>query len=315
MQVVQTSPKEVLVETFDLGVYVAGYEARSTWFVQSKWCPALPVSQWRHVEFSEERGTHSASMNLRNPLGGILGGIPAPRDWDGHWRKAWRETLEGEFYRLQRPIKVLVDISSMPRAVYGALLLECALSKLSPVASVTLAYVPGKHVGEMTAHRQLDGLRPLVGLEGRFEHGRDTVLLLGLGFDGALAEAVVDLFQLDAYGVFYADPGTSRKNVARCTEANRHVISGADLAKVAPVNDIAQSLGMILSIAQWYLYHRDVIVVPIGPKTHIVAAILASIVEPRLGFRCLRTSLVRPVQVNVVRGTVPVFTRIHFPLL
>src|SRR5262249_46575415 len=39
---------------YDLAVYVAGYEERSAWFVNSNWCPRISADRWRRVEFAED---------------------------------------------------------------------------------------------------------------------------------------------------------------------------------------------------------------------------------------------------------------------
>jgi hypothetical protein len=40
--------------------------------------------------------------------------------------------------------------------------------------------------------------------------------------------------------------------------------------------------------------------------------LIAALIDPRIAFRCLRTSVTRPVQVTVEPDTVPIFTRLDF---
>src|SRR5205085_2187925 len=126
-----------------------------------------------------------------------------------------------------RPISVFVDVSSMPRAVYGPLLVEACRDSAGMVSEIVFAYVPGEHRGAISGHQQLDGLRAIAGLEGASCHDGDPALVLGLGYDGVLAETVVDLFQLEHVSCMYADPGATAAGAQRCKDENALLISRA----------------------------------------------------------------------------------------
>lgn len=55
--------------------------------------------------------------------------------------------------------------------------------------------------------------------------------------------------------------------------------------------------------------------VPLGPKPHVLAGILAAAVNPEIGFRWVTTSWERPVQVEVAKNQVPCVTSISNAML
>lgn len=312
MEMEQLHAKDIVNQPYDIGVWLAGYEERSRWLVESEFWPStLKGNKILRVELEEDRDVLSAPHTRRNAPGRLFNGKPGKRNWDGYWRRCWHDLLSSRAVKKMPPADVFVDISSMPRAIYGALLIE-AYQNTKLVNSITLAYVPGRHAPETDGARQLDGLRPLTGLEGQSNHDRDTALILGVGFDGSLAEAVVDLFQLDHYAIFYGVTEGHPENVRRAEEANCWLLELAELVQQTPVGDIGVTVSTISRLCDWYITSHDIMIVPLGPKTHIAASIIVSLLRPSVGFRSLRTSVTRPVQVTVTDDTIPMINRLTF---
>ncbi|MBN1655871.1 MAG: hypothetical protein JXA30_19045 [Deltaproteobacteria bacterium] len=296
---------------YDLGCWFCGYEERSPWLINSTFRP-IAVEKWIRVEVLEDRNQHWASRNLKNglELGSLLGSRPAKRNWDGHWRMQWRELISDEFKRRDYGLKIFIDISSMPRAIYGTLLIESCRTLLGKVSDIVLAYVPGIYRDRLSGRQQLDGLRGLAGLEGRSRYDAEPALLLGLGYDGVLADTVVDLFQIEHFSCFYSDPGVNEESAERCRTENNELLQHAELVEPASIRDITTTIRAINRLASWYVHQRDIILLPIGPKLQVAASIIAAIQEPRLGFRCLRTSVTRAIDVGVESGTIPIYAHI-----
>lgn len=302
---------EVSARRFDIGVWFSGYEERAPWLLRSRFRPP-DVAKWYRVEVEEDRSVHRAEENLRDDTGELLGGSPAKRNWDGHWRRLWRKTIGDTWLMYKRPLSVFVDISSMPRAIYTSLLVEAGRDSLDLLERLVFSYVPGEHRGPVAGHQQLDGLRTIGGLEGSSVHDTDPALILGLGYDGALAETVVDLFQLEHFSSLYAEPGISSQATEKCVQANELLLSRAELVETARVADLADWMRAIDRIARWYMSQRDIIILTLGPKPQVVAASLYCLANPAVGFRCLKTSQTTPIDVGVADGAEPYWMSIAF---
>jgi hypothetical protein len=296
---------------FDLGIWAKGFEERSSWLITSSFRPAR-VFEWYRVEFLEHRDAHSALRVVDACPCNLLGGAPAGASDDGHWVLVWRKLLGECYQRHGRPLRIFVDYSSMPRTVYGTLLVECMRSCRELVDSVTMAYVPGDHGPDIEGSRVVRGLRGLVGTEGASNRDGPAAFILGLGYDGALAEAVVDLFQVSHYSCFYADPGVLATSVDRVLAANADLVDSSDIVEIAPAHSIAAAMNVVMKLKRWYADQRDVLVVPLGPKPHVVGALLAAALDSSIGFRFPSGPIVVPVQVTVKTGTVPFVARISF---
>lgn len=293
---------------FDVGVWAAGYESRSRWLVES-YCER--VEQWYRVEFTGGRDSIGSARALALGVGELLGCSPAPGAHDGYWLDVWESMLNDQSQRFGRSLNILVDYSSMPRTVYGAFVIGC---KRNPdlVASLAMAYVPGVHGRNRNGSRSLNGLRALVGTEGSITPRSNAAYVLGLGYDGVLAEAVVDLFQISCLSVVYADPGVTPDAVERTCNANVEVIARSDFVRGVPAWSVGGARDVFLSLCAEYWDSNDTVVVPLGPKPHVLGALLACLEEPRVGFRFLRTGTVEVVEVTVADGIGPFVSLLRF---
>jgi hypothetical protein len=298
-------------QSYDLGVWAAGYERRAGFLVQSEFKPSH-VDTWRRVEFAEDRNILSARLNRKIDCGTVLGGKPGKRNRDGYWTELWFSEIKRLFRKKKRPVDIFVDYSSMSRAAYGSLLVGCLSELRGKVRSVTLAYVPGDYAGAMDGTHTLTGLRGLIGTEGTAGQHGATAFLFGLGYDGALADGIIDLFQVGHYSCLYANPGVANESVDLVVKANRSVINRSEVVATASACSISEAMSAISQLAAWYTDRYDVLLVPIGPKPHVVASILATMSDPRIGFRFPLFSRVKAVDVEAKQGTKPFVTRLEF---
>ncbi|MFC1610303.1 hypothetical protein ACFL6C_05045 [Myxococcota bacterium] len=301
---------QVSSSQYDIGIWAAGYESRAGWLVQSEFKPRL-VKEWHRVEFLEHRDSLSAPANLSLGLGSVVGASPASSQWDGHWYRVWCDLLAREFKRFGRRMSLFADYSSMPRTVYGPLLFAVFGICRELVESLTLAYVPGKWDPSKEGSTEVKGLRSLVETGHPSQHAREPAFLMGLGYDGVLAEAILELFQVNHFSSFYADPGVTEDAVERARTANADVLVNSELVATAPAWSIPRSCRVCLELAEWYLPQRDVILIILGPKPHVVGGILAAVVDRRIAYRISRAGRVRPVQVTVPDGAVPFFAELR----
>ncbi|MCY1059056.1 hypothetical protein [Nannocystis sp. SCPEA4] len=304
-------PDDLSSRTFDVAVWAASYEARSRWLTTSKFCPS--ARRWYRIEFTTYRDVLDAPINLELGLGDLLGGRPGNAGWDGYWTNLWREMICVERERIGRPFRIFVDYSSLPKAVYGPLLMEVFGHCRGKVESLSLVYVPGRHAAGVDGSRCIEGIWPLIGTEGRSLHLDSPAFVLGLGYDGILAEAVLDLFRIAHFSCIYADPGVEEGSVARTQEANVGVLERSEIIATCPATSILEACERLEWISEWYRGRRDVVLLPLGPKPHVVAAILVACANPSYGLRFPKVSSLRPVQVTVSDTEHPVGSTLWLP--
>jgi hypothetical protein len=291
---------------YDIAVWWCGYEQRSTWLVDH----ARPegVGKWFRLEACEDRDKHAAPTNLKHQLGELACGQPVPRNWDGLFLKWWRTLIDDTHRRLGRPLTVFCDYSSMPRTLYGQIVLEGS-RQAHKFDSLHMAYVPGNHGEGVDGSRRLDGLRSLIGTEGTPAQQQPPAAVVGLGYDGSLSQAVVELFQFDHFSCFYAGPGTTADAEKRALDCNTMLVEQCEVLKRVPATSVASAFNCALSLCHWYLARRNVMLIPLGPKPHVLASVLASSYDPRIALRWVLTKRVRAVDVKPTGGA-PVVAKV-----
>lgn len=308
LQIARITAADAALLPYDMAVWAAGYEARSAWLIQSEFKP-IDVADWIRVEFIENRDAHSAPKTLSLGTGTLFGGAPGHRNWDGHWSQEWERLISASSERHGRALRIFCDYSSMPRTVYGTLLSTAIKSLRSRVESLTLAYVPGVHAENVNGSRSIEGLRSLIGTEGRTTRDQTPAFVFGLGYDGLLTETVIELFQVGSFGCVYASPGVYPNSVQRALTAHEHVLSRAEIVATAPAWDIEEAARAFDRVRSWF-FGRDVILVPMGAKPHVVASILTALADETLALRFPQVTQISPVQVTVGADARPHITRI-----
>jgi hypothetical protein len=112
--------------------------------------------------------------------------------------------------RLNRPISILLDISTLPRFLAGAVL---ALGLKHGLASrITGFYAEGTYdssTGDLQGVFTGERWRfvPIPGLEGRYDPVKKRFFLLSLGFEGSKTLRYLSTQEPDRVSVLFADPG------------------------------------------------------------------------------------------------------------
>ena len=295
-------------EQYDIGIWAAGYEERSRVFVTRF---SEIVKQWFRVEFIEDRNALSAPEAIGLGVGTLLGGSASSRSHDGEWLDKYEKLIDEKCKEKGGPVSIIVDYSSMPRTVYGTFVIGC---KRNPerIKKMAMVYMPGRHAPNSDGSRSLNGLRALIGTEGQIQSTGTPAYILGIGYDGLLAEAVIDLFSVSRFSVMYANPGTTKDAVDRVKDVNKEVLERADFIRTAPANSVMLAKDCVLELCDAYRKNHDTVVVPLGPKTHSLGALLASLEDPKIGFRFLTTGRVHPVDVIVPKEKSPYISILEF---
>ncbi len=194
-------------------------------------------------------------------------------------------TIDGLDGAIQR---IFVDYSSMSKIWYAAIL---SWARYLPDGAVSIDF--GYATGRPTIPYRHSAIRSIEAIPG-FEAttGSDAgVLVLGLGFDRFMTASVVDQMEPDKVVVFLADPSTDPKYVAYAKRVHASVLGqtvDADDVVAMPLLSVEESFRLLAEVVLPYTDRARVTIVPLGPKTHVLAALLVSMRFPHVG--CLRVS-------------------------
>lgn len=169
---------------------------------------------------------------------------------------------------------VLVDYTAMTRGLY-----LCLIRLLREDIGFTFSYSIGRY-GRLQRKYPVSSLgaaiRSVPGLEGAALASRPRFCMFGLGYDGIGTRALADRLEAGSYGVFWADPGASEDAPGTTREANASLIGGAVVSFQRGISDVAGVYEALTLVSAECEHTHKVLLCPVGPKPHTLAAGLAS---------------------------------------
>ncbi len=213
--------------------------------------------------------------------------VPIPLSADDE--KPIYEHLYKHTQSLDRPVRILIDYSSMSRLWYTAVLNWARFVKSTSDIIIDFVYSMGRYAEEKRPMVIRD-MVSIPGCEGRAYRLRESVAVFGLGFYGLAALCVLDRLEADTVYAFLASPGSSPGYVAKTKEINKELINNHKTKAVLelPLTSIE---ACYRHLAETIAPHRpdgEITLVPMGPKPHILASILVAMRFPEVA--CLRVS-------------------------
>lgn len=295
----------IRLETYDLAVFGCGYESRCTFIPQS-----LNPERIRStvvLGFLEEAQHSQREIN--------------DRYFAENWKRAGVISMsagdESQMYSAvasylqpqQEVVRLLVDYSSMSRLWYAGLLNWARFMAPAQDVLVDFVYAVGQHQDSVPP-MVVDEILGIPGCEGGPSSASRKVAVFGLGFDPLPALSVYDQLEPDALYAYYASPGAFPDYARRAEELNsellKHHTSGVLALPLWSVETTFRHLAELVMTES----HANVTFVPLGPKPHVLAAILLSLRFPRVACLRISTRRIQPQQVGT-SGDV-VVTRVHF---
>lgn len=143
---------------------------------------------------------------------------------DDLWAELWT-ALWTAFVRLQRPVRVLLDLSTCPR--YYAMALFAGGIRRGVISSITCFYAEGRYPpsprinpnDEFTAGRW--AVRDVPMLAGTADPGNDRLYIVSVGFEGSKTYRAVSNDDPNRVAVLFPSPGVDSEYPARTRERNR----------------------------------------------------------------------------------------------
>lgn len=180
-------------------------------------------------------------------------------------------------------VSILIDYSSMSRVWYAAIILWFREARdLQP--ALTFIYSEGKYTEEIANKEVVIGdIRTVPGCEGEsYKHSR-TASILGLGLYGYMSLCVCEQMEPDIiYTILTPENPVAGFDIAE-QEGNKELIHRAADRFQVPLLSVESAFRCMMDIATQHLADNDeVTIVPMGPKPHVLAAILAALTDRRI---------------------------------
>jgi hypothetical protein len=303
-KVLDLSPDEVKRSSYNLRVLACGYEERCT-FVPQHFISG-PADHTVVLKFSESPA--AASRPAADAFFGALAArhLEISADEDAAIYSLLRElNVPGD------SVSVHVDYSSMSRLWYNAILNWAQFQETYTSVTVDFTYAVGTYTGDFQPFMIRD-IMPLRGCEARPRHGAKTISIFGLGYDGTVALSLVERLEPDVILAFYAAPGADLSSAKEAARRNEQFLKTYARSVIcAPLSSIAVSVRLLEELALPNLGTHNVAFIPLGPKPHVLASMLAARVYAG-DLSCLRVTGGRLHPVDVAAKGPVVCTRVLF---
>jgi hypothetical protein len=249
---------------------------------------------------------------------------PVRLEHDRYFLEKWRAVPtivsgndEGKVYELCRSfrpangdaLRILVDYSSMSRLWYAGVLNWARYATDFNCVIVDCLYAFGRYA-ETRPQMVIDDILAIPGCEGGAVRLGKSVALFGLGFDDKATLCVLDRLEPDIVYCFLASPASSDPYPARVRDANAEIIKHAREVLELPLGNVERSYGSLVEVVTPHLPELDITLVPMGPKPHVLAAVLLAMRFEEVA--CLRVSGKRSAPEAVDATGKIVATRVEF---
>ncbi len=295
---------EVKKNKYDVGIFASGYEQRCTHAakkINRKYIVNPIVFGFEEYKDNEQR-----------------------RENDLYYQQQWVEKqsilsaddegpiyllLQDYFAKSQGPLKLLVDYSSMSRLWYAGILNWINVAQEDKEVVVDLLYSVGEYRGEYPS-MVINDILSIPGCEGSPVPFKKSVAVFGLGFDEYAPLCVLDRLEADEVYAYLADPAVFNEYPRIAREKNKELIKHAKAILSLPLKSVEVTYRYLAEVISPYKQDSNIIFIPMGPKPHILAAILLSM---RFGdIVCLRVSGKREKTADIRAMGEVVATRIQF---
>lgn len=283
-QVLDIDFDSVCEERYDLSLFASGYESR---------CIHIPglinpniVTNPLVFGFLEES---KSGRRVQNDAFFSKKWNCAPIPLSGDDEKPIYEYLRKHTQSLNRPIHILLDYSSMSRLWYAAVLNWARFAGPGKDVIIDFIYAMGRY--EEEKHPMI--IREMVsipGCEGRAYRLRHSVAVFGLGFHGLAALCVLDRLEADTVYAFLAAPRAPNEYYEATQKINQDLIANHKTKAILEL-PMASIESCYRHLADTIAPHRpdgEITLVPMGPKPHVLAAILVAMRFQEVA--CLRVS-------------------------
>lgn len=196
-----------------------------------------------------------------------------------------------------RMLKVFIDYSVMTRSWYGYILTWLRYSADGAPADIDFVYSYGKYEGEFEP-LHIEDIAAIPGFEGGCAGARRTVAFFGLGYDRYATLAVHELIEPDSVICYIARESMDDPRSKRVLDQNDELIGLSGTAPVyLPLGNLEEAFRILYEQFSQVPEGDEVIAVPMGPKTHVLATLMVAQFVPRVTCLHARGTRQKPVEV------------------
>lgn len=284
LRVLDNDLDTVCKEQYDVCLFASGYESRCI-HVPGLIDPSA-VKNPLVFGFTEEAKSENRPYNdaffsnkWKHP--------PIPLSSDDE--KPIYEHLHKSTQSIDRPIRILLDYSSMSRLWYAAVLNWARFAASGRSVIIDFIYSIGKYKEEEHSF-VIRSMVSVPGCEGRAYRLRESVAVFGLGFYGLATLCVLDHLEADTVYAFLATDEARADYAAKTRDSNKDLIRSSKTKAVLEL-PLASIETCYRNLAETIAPHRpdgEITLVPMGPKPQVLASILVAMRFPEVA--CLRVS-------------------------
>lgn len=271
-KIADSNINNILSSEYDLAVFASGYESR---------CIALPGKVTKkNVSKAIVLGfEHQSDCSLRV-------------EHDGFYQAEWElspivinTTSDTEIYAIlnsalggleKENCKILIDYSSMSRTWYSAILNWVRFNDHFQNIEIDFVYTSGIYSENLTPSA-ISSILPLPGCEGTSGVNSKSIAVFGLGFEGLAPLCVLDKLQPDFIFTYLANPAFIENYPLITRKQNEELISMAKATLEYPIDSVEVTFVKLAELVSQYIGVSDITFVPMGPKPHVLAAILLAL--------------------------------------
>lgn len=197
-----------------------------------------------------------------------------------------------------QPIKILVDYSVMTRTWYSAILTWARFSSLQTKIELDFVYACGKYLSEF-GPLSISEIVSLPGFEGVSGGFRRTTAFFGLGYDKYATLAVYDRLEPDSIYCCIAQRYLGDQNAEKVLRENDILVDAASGQLLhLPLTDVSLAFSLLSDQILSLDRTTHMVMVPMGPKTHVLATLLAALRMPWITCLHAKGERSEPVQVE-----------------
>lgn len=294
-----------LLPKYDLAFFSLGYETRCTAVA----ClllkdPKIIISEKIIFTFENKNGAFEKNNKYYNDLSTEFNFVNISPDEDQNIYQLLREKTKD-----LNSISILVDYSSMSRIWYTAIINWARLFSEKKNITIDLIYNLGDYKTDDTP-MVIQGISAVPGCEGNSTRQAESVGVFGLGFHGYTALCVLDQLEPDIIYALLAYPAGNYAYEKKSFNDNYDLLSKAHKQIKLPLCSVENTYRYLSEIVAAELSRRrEVTLIPMGPKTHILSSILVALSFPEV--TCLRVRHTND-SIDVLPRNEFVFTRVTF---
>jgi hypothetical protein len=179
-------------------------------------------------------------------------------------------------------LNILIDYSCMPKKWYAHIINKISKSDMAiDTINLYFAYTPPAYNTTPPA-RNLKELKPLSIGNNLEKNTKPVALILGLGTNREMSQALIKRIQPSVVYCLFADPAYDKRFVADVLKNNKVILDTIDSDKIFkyPANNIEQIHSLLTTISLELRLKYKVVVAPVGPKTFVLSSLIHSINYP-----------------------------------